>query len=207
MTDQIPLLEEIGDPTARHEDDFYATPKYQSRALLNRLSLRPGWRVLEPCAGDGAIVRELPHVVDVVTNDIVQRDPMVPDFLLDATLTTTWENFEAAGPLDIVLTNPPFDVAFHIAQHAIEHARVALILLLRLSWFEPTEERGPWLRKYPPTSLIVLPRYDYRRNGKTDSVTSCWAVWARVPRLVVPGIDFVTWSERDELIAQERLGR
>lgn len=205
---QLALIDGTEQPGERRDLDFYATPQYQTRALLRRVQFADGWRVFEPCAGDGAIVRELPSSVDVVTNDVVVRDPLLPDFLLDARAIASWRAFCAADErFQVVITNPPFNEAFEIAQHAIEACDVGLILLLRLSWLEPTDERGPWLRAHPPTRVIVLPRHDYRGNGATDSVTSAWVIWSRRDWWVAPGVDFVTRVERNELIAAERIGR
>ena len=212
MTEQIPLLDV--DPYARHEDDFYATPAWMTRALLRRLpsnwSCQHG-RVIEPCAGDGAIVRELQRAradLDVLTNDIVARRPMLPEFLLDARKLETWQAFGRTGRLDLVITNPPFDVAFDIAVQAYEAVTLGMVLLLRLSWLEPTDDRGPWLKLHPPTRQITLPRYDWRGDGRTDSVTSAWFLWAKQAWLCTPGFDTVTKAERDALIgvdAKERL--
>jgi len=197
---QPPLLDV--DPTARRDEDFYATPRWQTHALLRRICRLGSWhglRFFEPCAGDGAIVRELPRHWHVTTNDIVAREPLLPDFLLDARRAESWDRF---GSFDVIGTNLPFDVAFDIAPYAYSHADGLLALLLRLSWLEPTEDRGPWLRDHRPTSLIVLPRTDYRGNGKTDSVTSAWFLWDRGLGLGLPATDFVTKDERDELIAK-----
>lgn len=189
------------DPYARRDEDFYATPTWQTLALhARRPILDWGGVHLEPCVGDGAIVRALNTALPFVTNDVVPRGDLVPDFLLDARQPETWAAFQRAGRLDVVITNPPFDVAFDIAQHAYDAAEIGLALLLRLSWLEPTEDRGPWLREHPPTRVIVMPRYDYRRNGKTDSVTSAWMLWAKMPWFCDPGIEVVTKDERDELM-------
>lgn len=207
MTQQTTFLEQ--DPAARRQDDFYATPAWQTRALLARLRpFTPRERVLEPAAGDGAIVRELDaRSITVITNDIVARPPLLPDFLLDARRNASWSAFAAAGAIDYVLSNLPFDVSFEIAQHAYEYANFAVILLLRLSWLEPTEDRGAWLCGHPPTSVIVMPRHDYRGNGATDSVTSAWMVWEKQASrrhddgpLCQPGFDVVTREERDRLV-------
>lgn len=200
------------DPYARRDDDFYATPAWMTRALLRRLRLNPRLRVLEPCAGDGAIVRELPSTVDVMTNDIVARDPMVPDFLLDAGRADTWRAFEAAGAIDVVLTNPPFDETFAIAQQALNAAVVGMVLLQRVTWIEPTIDRGPWLREHPPTRVIVLPRWNFRSvdgTGGNDSAPPAWWVWAKQRWFCGPGIEVVTRDERDEIqaqVARERAG-
>lgn len=193
-------------PTARHDEDFYATAPWMTRALLRRLS--SGWwvggSVMEPCVGDGAILRAIPENADInwVTNDIVARDPMVPEFLLDARNRESWQRFQDFDHLASCITNPPFDVAFDIAEQAYGHVDLGLALLLRLSWLEPTDDRGPWLAAHPPTSLVVMPRHDFRGNGKTDSVTSAWFIWDKNGCGFArrPGIQIVTKRERDELM-------
>ncbi len=47
------------------------------------------------------------------------------------------------------------------------------------SVLEPCEGRGAWLAAHPPQALIVLPRMSFTGEGKTDSVTCAWVVWAR----------------------------
>lgn len=206
MSDQIPLLDV--DPSARRDEDFYATPAFQTRALLARCPLGglSGWggRIVEPCCGDGAIVRELSGDFDLLTNDVVAREPFVPDFLLDATQAKTWDAFRRVDKLDAVITNPPFDQAFDIVRHALDAVEIGLAILLRLSWLEPTDERGEWLSEHPPTRQIVLPRHDYRGNGKTDSVTSAWLLWAKRDWFCDPGIEIVTKAECDALAGGTR---
>lgn len=197
---QVPLFEEIGDPTGRRDDDFYATPAWMTRALLRRCPLVDGGRICEPCVGDGGILHELPPDCDTLTNDLVARPPVVPEFLLDARRPESWAAFRKTGPIGVVLTNPPFNSAFDIVRAAWPYAERAVVLLLRLSWLEPTEDRGPWLEQYPPTRLIVMPRWDFRGNGDTDSVTAAWMVWARSPGFCVPGIEIVGRMERLDLI-------
>lgn len=212
--EQGQLLDVTIDTTARRDEDFYATPSWQTRALLKRLRGLVTWREMtffEPCAGDGAISSIISAETRwrVVTNDIVQRDPLVPDFLLDARKPSSWDAFAKHGPLNIIGTNVPFGDAFDIVPHMHAHAEGLLFCLLRLSWVEPTIERGTWLRDHPPNHAIVLPRTDYRGNGSTDSVTSAWFIWdrrfsLRAPAFSMPGFDFVTVEERDELIAMEK---
>lgn len=187
------------DPHVRRDADFYPTPAWMTRALLARLPGLRTMRILEPCCGDGAIVRELtgPHVV---TNDIVARPPLTPDFMIDATARGSWQAFRRFSPIELVITNPPFDQAFDIAQHALEFADRGVVLLLRLSWLEPTADRGPWLAVHPPERVIVLPRHDFRGNGHTDSVTSGWMVWSKGQPLGRKGVEVVTKAERDALM-------
>ena len=124
-------------PSARRDEDFYATLPWQSRALLRRLGHRlvsASGAIIEPCVGDGAILRELLNCypnLDVMANDIVVRDPMLPDFLLDARARGSWQTFRRARPIAVCATNPPFVDAFEIAEQAYDHVDEALILLLR----------------------------------------------------------------------------
>jgi len=204
VTDQSLLFEDVN-PGERSVDDFYRTPAWMTQALLARCSFNMCEGVVEPCAGDGAIVNQLPQNVDALTNDIVARHPFLPEFLLDARAVKSWHAFkEATSRIDVVVTNPPFNEAYEIVVQAVDHARVAVAMLLRLSWLEPTEERGPWLLANPPEALIVLPRHDFRGNGATDSVTSAWMVWMTRARnqFCDPGIQIVTKAERDRLIAK-----
>jgi hypothetical protein len=203
---QATFLEQ--DPHIRRDEDFYATARWMTQALLRRcpltnLSLWNG-RLVEPCCGDGAIVLALPSDLDVLTNDVVARGGMLPEFLLDATLPETWAAFARTGKLDAAVTNPPFNEALAIVQQAYSAVEIGVVMLLRLSWLEPTEDRGPWLQTHPPTRVIVMPRYDFRGDGKTDSVCAAWMLWAKRPYFCDPGIEVVTKGERDELIAQER---
>lgn len=194
------------DPYARHDDDFYATPRWMVRALLRRIYLA-NWVVMEPCCGDGAIVRALPEHLQVVTNDIVAREPMTPDYLLDARTPAAWKVFAAGRPIDLTLTNTPFDVAIDIVQQALRHSRVGVVSLQRCTWIEPTDDRGPWLAKHPPDAQIIMPRWNFRSvdgKGGVDSAPASWFVWNKQVQIVPPGIHVVTKDERDELMAQER---
>lgn len=188
------------DPQARSEDDFYTTPAWMTRALLRRLPVE-NWasRIVEPCVGNGAIVRELPlEHVDVVTNDIASRDGFIPDFLCDATKPETWTAFARTGALGVVITNPPFTDAFAIVQHAFEAAAIGVACLLRITWLEPVEQRGPWLRAHPPDRVIVLPRWSFKGRGN-DSATCAWMLWAKQPFFCTPGIEVVTRQEMQRL--------
>jgi hypothetical protein len=78
-------------------------------------------------------------------------------------------------------------------------------MLLRLSYLEPTEDRGAWLNSHPPTDLIVLPRISFTGNGKTDSVTCAWIVWRKqcnTQRIAITGNPkFINSQSQDALLA------
>lgn len=177
----------------RRAFDYYRTPEWMTRALLRRvpaqsLALGTKW-VFDPCAGDGAISNVLKSCgIQVLTNDVDSHHPT--DLHLD--VTRDWPT----GKIAWVVTNPPFAHANIIVPKSFHAATDGVALLLRLSWLEPTGDRQDFLLSHPPTRLIVMPRYSFKRNGKSDSVTSAWFVWSK---LVEPGISIVTKHERDEL--------
>ena len=157
----------------RIKHDFYETPEWQTKALRRRVQI--AGTVFECCVGDGSVARMFPDC-KLVTNDI---DPeRAADFHHDAGGEALWNE---APKTDWVVTNPPFNAAMPILRRAIDHARVGVVFLLRLSFMEPTRERGPFLSATPPHRQIILPRWSYKQNGQTDCVTTAWFVWMKSP--------------------------
>jgi hypothetical protein len=134
-------------------------------------------RIFEPCVGHGHISSVLDFSgLCVITNDLDEKHQA--DFHLDATKESSWKKFTKDQSFDWIITNPPFNGAFDILKNSLSSgANVAL--LVRLSFLEPTFERQEFLAKNPPSGMIVLPRYSFTENGKTDSVTCAWLVWCQ----------------------------
>ncbi len=197
------------DPAVRREDDFYRTKQWQFACLRRRFPFDPSWTYVEPCAGDGALVRPLQAagIQKVWTNDLIDRGfPLLSQ--LDAAQPSTWMHIQQAiGHIDVVVTNVPFSAAFPILVQAYEHAERAVISLLRRTWDEPTRERNTWLSTHPCSAQIVMPRADYRGTGSGDSATHAWFIWAKDRRLVTKPHDVVTIAEAEDLARQagERL--
>ena len=175
---------------ARRHLDFYETNAFAVRALRRRVNIQG--QVFEPCNGLGAISSQFQDCV-VSTNDIDQTKPAM--FHFDAK-GFDYKMFQIDGlPNDNtpiwVVTNPPFNEAFDIVRRSVE-AGCPSCYLLRLSWVEPTRSseekggRGQWLSKHPPEAMIVLPRYSFTGDGKTDSVTCAWFCW-NLPAGVLKG--------------------
>lgn len=194
------------DPSVRRAFDYYPTPAWMTRALLRRVH---PFDVIEPCAGQLAIVNVLkanPHSGFVESNDYAPGMPT--DTHEDAAREGYWQAIRDRRhnrPMWGV-TNLPFDLADVIVPLAVA-ALPSFATILRLSWLEPTSARARFLASTPPSKLIVLPRHDFKGRGSTDSVTSAWFLWQRDRGgFRGPSIEVVTRDERDELIAQERLG-
>jgi hypothetical protein len=172
----------------RRPHDFYPTCQLFTAELLARIP-EIGGSILEPCSGEHdmtAVLIEHDKLTQIMTNDV---DPeKTADLHLDAKDPALY----AGQSFDWVITNPPFSSAFEILQQAHAHAKKGVAFLCRLSFIEPTLERGPWFIQNPPNLQIVLPRYSFTQDGKTDSVTCAWFIWFKEPpQGKYPPISFV----------------
>ncbi|WP_293134879.1 hypothetical protein [Microcoleus sp. bin38.metabat.b11b12b14.051] len=182
----------------RRANDFYPTESAVTKVLVEKVSaLSMAKTILEPCAGDGAISNIFRNMgIDVTTNDIDLNHSTNYDDC--AKVRTNWEKWqEENGAFDWVITNPPFNQAHAILPFAYEYSQVGVAFLLRLSYLEPAQNRGEWLRSHSSklTNLIILgqPRPSFTGNGGTDSCTVAWMVWRKEPRTDTDTIvDFVT---------------
>lgn len=168
--------------------DAYMTPPWQVDALVDYVPAIKG-SVWEPCAGDGSLMERLltrcPAIDSGLTMDI---DPaQQPMIVGDATDLSCWINWvHAHGYPDWVITNPPFRHAHKVLEHAYWAARVGVIVLTRLSFAEPVQGRGQWLRDHPHDQRITLERWSYNGTGKSDNVTTEWLVFAKDWRMLTP---------------------
>ena len=109
-------------------DDLYETPAIcvRSAHAAGVFAGTDGVQIWEPCAGRGAIARELRSLGhEVITHDLVAHagaDPGVisgRDFLMER---------RAAAP--VIITNPPFKLADQFIRHGL-HLGCRVIVLLR----------------------------------------------------------------------------
>jgi hypothetical protein len=98
---------------------------------------------------------------------------------MDARQPEVWQLAAASAPsgIDWVITNPPFNGAYPILRQALDCAVVGVTFFLRISFMEPTKERGPFLAKCPPDWMLSLPRFSWDGDGNTDSNNCCWFGW------------------------------
>lgn len=174
----------------RRERDAYYTPDWATATLIERAPEVRGGQLLDPCCGDGRMARavmDTGRFGGVVLNDIAQPADLAtwPPAFADCVPSRIDGVGQDACDPDLydpapcwVVTNPPWNGSGRIAWTALQHARVGVALLLRITWLEPCEGRE-WLKRLPPTRMIVLPRISYDGSGQTDSATSAWFIWTR----------------------------
>jgi len=141
--------------TRDKELSYWQTPPALAAELVAGLDLPPGSRVLEPSAGDGALVRAIQsaypdvHITAVEPDSgrrtVLRMTGAVGLRVWDCTLeeyALAWMADETPEPFDVVVMNPPFTLPDHRYAWA-EHLTLAWDLLLP----------GGQLRAIVPNSL------------------------------------------------------
>jgi hypothetical protein len=198
-----------GRGTKPQKDEFYSTPAWAVNRLLDHLGvpmLQQVVTAVEPCAGDGAIVRATDawfwdhgQACPIwTTHDIVDRNPG-GRFSIRDIREPVLGRFDAYHIHGLCVTNPPFSMALDAAMFGVWCARTTC-LLLRLNWLEAggarTLARRAFLERHPP-AVLVLPNRPAFVGGKTDATSYCWACWG-------PGTEAGTWRILANTPAEER---
>ena len=166
--------------TRRAADDVYPTPSWCVQRFLEHVDL-PGGLWLDPCAGDGAIIRAVrPLYPDVVWSAVEIRDECFGKLAYEV----SGERVQLGDFLTIklleaprvVIGNPPYSLAQEFVARAMEVSDVAAFLL-RLN-FLASAKRAAWGRESTP-DVYVLPNRPSFTGGRTDSCEYAWFVWRR----------------------------
>lgn len=178
--------EGIGD-----ESDFYRTPAWCMRAILRHLPAF--WTVIDPCAGDGAMldaIRDVPranrggipfaHVcgaslrgfeIDEKRFDVARaKHPGVRR--ADALAPETYWGF-----FDVATLNPPFSLAEEFVRRAIAEAapqRATVAALLRTSFLE-SRERVDLHREHPADVFVFASRPSFVDKDAPRPCPRCMA--------------------------------
>lgn len=187
----------------RNRKDNYPTPEWCVHRLLDAKPKfldygnlkNKGPIMLEPCAGDGAIIRAV-QSHEVLTQQIwngpaqwdaveIRKGKKIRAALESLALTTPshesiFKFLEAGGlAYDIALTNPPFSIAWEML-HALWPCCADICFLLRLNFFG-SANRHEWMQKHQPDVYILpdRPRFGVNQDGKpgTDSIEYAWFHW------------------------------
>ena len=124
--------------SARVEGDYYPTPESCTKAIAGKISWCEVRTIGEPCVGDGAILRAIPKMV-TYTTDISQGT----DYLK-----------HGLPKVDLIITNPPYNLAKEFLEKSLTEAR-CVVYLLRIN-FLGSAKRKEFFAKHRPTHLYVL---------------------------------------------------
>ena len=172
-----------------HLSDYYVTPVVSILDFLMefdndcpQLSFTgKGKRILDPCAGGDAehlmsYPEALAKYVGVSCGSIETVDNR-PDS------RATWkEDYLFYTPMvqpDVIITNPPFNIALDVIQKALRDVKNngLVVMLLRLNFFG-SQTRAEWLRNNMPIySYVHSKRMKFTNTTGTDSIEYVHNVW------------------------------
>ena len=165
-------------------DESYLTPSWCIDSLLAEIEL-PGGRWLEPCAGDGAIIRAVSAKRPDVTWAACEiregcgkplraissvEQLVIGDFFEPESQRALMD----LGQFDVILTNPPFSLAGDFINACLPLAKLT-VLLLRLNFLEGAE-RAPFWRVHAPDVCVLSNRPSFTGKG-TDATAYAWFVF------------------------------
>lgn len=163
----------IGDQKKRNEFDFYPTPTICTfsimKFLIDHKIITPGGIVYECCCGDGAMSKVIEqHGFEVIGTDL--RDAGIYGYDRIDFLKQDPYKFDA------VITNPPFNIAIDIIEHALKFAPVVVMLLKSNYWH--VKERYNFFMKHTPAYVLPLSfRPNFYTNGGTGTMDFQFTVW------------------------------
>lgn len=164
-----------GHNPVRRADDYYATPSWCTLSILRHL---PDFKLaLDPCAGDGAILRVLRETysarVLVEGIELDQERARVAGARHGDALapSTAWPR------ADLVITNPPYKLAMEFVERALAEVTPGgtVAMLLRLGWLA-SQKRAAFLRRNTPCVYVLSRRPSFTGSG-TDSADYAWMLW------------------------------
>lgn len=188
----------------RRPNDWYGTPAWCVERLLEDANFRaqipdpadptggdPCW--LEPCAGDGAIIRACQKAL-APTGDRVRwtamelrpRDLAVQSLGAPSTWRAQWGVDFLTQPTlapesgldlyDLCITNPPYTLAQAFVTQALTVAE-HVVMLLRLNFLE-SQKRVRWWTEVGLPDVYVLPNRPSFTGHGTDACAYGWFHWS-----------------------------
>lgn len=167
--------------------DFFVTPPWATRALLEHVIAVDGGTAWEPAAGEGHMAAVLGEYFGEVWRSDVH----------DYGGLHAVGSFVGAGPdvvacpeprPDWIITNPPFNLAVEFVERALDQAGQGVAVLVRTSWLEGAERYERLFRDGPPAIVAPfverVPMVKGRWDPEASTATSyAWIVWRRCPLL------------------------
>ena len=163
--------------------DFFPTPPWATRALIEHVVPGAGGRAWEPAAGEGHMAAVLAEAFDAV-----HRTDVFDYGSLDAVGSFVGEGLDVVAcpdpRPDWIITNPPFNLAVAFAERALDEAAEGVALLLRSSWMEGADRYERLFRDRPPSIVAPfverVPMVKGRWDPEASTATSyAWFVWRR----------------------------
>lgn len=170
----------------RHKSDYYITPINQISLFLDRFMEieeidNSELQVLDPCAGGDTnnpmsyveALRTFTEITNIDSIDIREDSRAITksDYLL----------IDCKNKYDIMITNPPFNIAQEIIEKALDDVKNNgyVIMLLRLNYLGSKKRKLFWDNNMPKYVFVHHERMSFIKSGGTDSIEYAHFVWQK----------------------------
>jgi hypothetical protein len=167
-----------------HVADYYITPIPEIEKFLGEFEKVYGYqlhhgRILDPCAG-GDVNHDMSYPVtlqrynskiDTIDIRTDSRAATIGDYL----------QMDCSDRYDLIITNPPFNIALPIITKALEDVKRGgvVVMLLRLNFFGSKDRKPFWDEHMPEYCFVHHRRMSFIEKGGTDSIEYCHMVWRK----------------------------
>lgn len=176
----------------RHKSDYYITPPQVVKDFLDcwlgDLQAEEHWiaerpdkaQWLDPCAG-GDENHKMSYA-DTIAEEFSPNVLESMDIREDsrANIKGDYLNSSMQG-FDIIITNPPFDIAREIITKALKDVAENgyVVMLLRLNFLGSKDRRAFFEDNMPERIYVHSKRICFTEDGKTDSIEYAHFVWKK----------------------------
>ena len=172
--------------TKRKESDFYATPLNAIQDLLNNYEVASeNDLILEPSAGNGAIIKALrnyEYTNHITAFEIREEEREILNGYADKVEIINYLECDPqqVGKFDCIIGNPPYSLAQEFIDKSLELLKPGgrIIFLLRTSFLE-SKKRFQWWQDKPPTRLYTLSNRPSFTGKGTDASSYSWFIWEK----------------------------
>lgn len=162
--------------------DYYVTPIPAVIEFLNEIKkyepdILKG-KILDSCAGgDSRHLMSYPEAILQCGG----TKPFTIDIRKDslAELKTDYITYDCKDEYDLIVTNPPFNIAKKIIYKALDDVKDNgfVVMFLRLNYFGSKDRKDLWEYHMPKYTFVHHRRISFVDDGSTDSIEYAHYVW------------------------------
>lgn len=166
-----------------HIADYYVTPINKIEDFLKefiKYEKSAESRILDPCAGgDKDHPMSYPNAIQNVLHIKADTLDIREDSL--AEIKGDYLNLNTKDKYNIIITNPPFNIARDIIEKALDDVKENgfVIMLLRLNFLGGKLRQDLWKKQLPKYIFVHNRRMSFTDNGKTDSIEYAHFAWQK----------------------------